>query len=95
MCLAVPGKILEAEERDGNRIAKVQFGGISRQAFLTFVPEAQVGDYVMVHVGFAISRVDAEEAARTFRVLEELGLLEEDLPEEDLGGANQPEPRMP
>jgi hydrogenase expression/formation protein HypC len=100
MCLAVPGKILEAEERDGNRIAKVQFGGISRQAFLTFVPEAQVGDYVMVHVGFAISRVDAEEAARTFRVLEELGLLEEDalgkdLVEEDLGERNQPEPRMP
>lgn len=65
MCLAVPGQIIEAEERDGNRIAKVQFGGITRQAFLNFVPEAQVGDYVMVHVGFALSRVDAEEAART------------------------------
>ena len=90
MCLAVPGKIIEAEERDGNRIAKVQFGGIVRQAYLNFVPEAQVGDYVMVHVGFAISRVDAEEAARTYRLLEEMGLLEE-----ELGGANQPEPRMP
>ena len=90
MCLAVPGKVIEAEERDGNRIAKVQFGGITRQAFLNFVPEAQVGDYVMVHVGFAISRVDAEEAARTYRLLEEMGLLEE-----ELGGANQPEPRMP
>jgi hydrogenase expression/formation protein HypC len=78
MCLAVPGKILEAEERDGNRIAKVQFGGISRQVFLNFVPEAEVGDYVMVHVGFALSRVDAEEAARTYRVLEEMGLLEPD-----------------
>src|SRR5579863_3414442 len=100
MCLAVPGKILEAEERDGNRIAKVQFGGISRQAFLTFVPEARVGDYVMVHVGFAIRRVDAEEAARTYRVLEELGLLEEEVPgadplSEERGGADQPEPRMP
>ena len=85
MCLAVPGKIIEAEERDGSRIAKVKFGGIARQ-----VSEAQVGDYVMVHVGFAISRVDAEEAARTYRVLEAMGLLEE-----ELGGPNQPEPRMP
>jgi hydrogenase expression/formation protein HypC len=57
---------------------------------LNFVPEAQVGDYVMVHVGFAISRVDAEEAARTYRLLEEMGLLEE-----ELGAASQPEPRMP
>ena len=90
MCLAVPGKIIEAEERDGNRIAKVQFGGITRQAFLNFVPEAQVGDYVMVHVGFAISRVDAEEAARTYRLLEDMGLLAE-----ELGDAEQPEPGTP
>jgi len=76
MCLAVPGKILETEERDGLRIAKVQFGGITRQAFLTFLPEAAIGDYVMVHVGFAISRVDAAEAARTYRLLESVGLLE-------------------
>ena len=84
MCLAVPGKIIEAEERDGDRIAKVKFGGIAREVFLNFVPEAQVGDYVMVHVGFALSRVDAEEAARTYRVLEEMGLLEP-----------EPEPRTP
>jgi len=83
MCLAVPGKILEAEEREGNRIAKVQFGGITRQAFLNFVPEAEVGDYVMVHVGFAISRVDAAEAARTYEVLEAMGLLESELGTEE------------
>jgi hydrogenase expression/formation protein HypC len=77
MCLAVPGKILEVEERDGSRIARVQFGGITRPAYLDFVPEAAVGDYVMVHVGFAISRVNAEEAARTYELLEEMGLLEE------------------
>jgi len=76
MCLAVPGKILEAEERDGNRIAKVQFGGITRETLLNFVPEAQVGDYVIVHVGFAISRVDEEEARKTYEALESLGLLE-------------------
>jgi hydrogenase expression/formation protein HypC len=79
MCLAVPGKILETEEREGNRIAKVQFGGITRQAFLNFVPEAEAGDYVMVHVGFAISRVDAAEAARTYQLLEAMGLLEGEL----------------
>jgi hydrogenase expression/formation protein HypC len=79
MCLAVPGRILETEERDGNRVAKVQFGGVTRQAFLNFVPEAQVGDYVMVHVGFAISRVDAEEAERTYQLLESMELLEGEL----------------
>jgi hydrogenase expression/formation protein HypC len=79
MCLAVPGKILDAEDCDGNRIAKVQFGGITRQVVLNFVPEAEVGDYVMVHVGFAISRVDAEEAERTYRILDELNLLEGEL----------------
>lgn len=77
MCLAVPGKILETEQRDGNRIARVQFGGITRQAFLNFVPEAQVGDYVIVHVGFAISRLDEEEARRTFETLQSMGVLEE------------------
>jgi len=79
MCLAVPGEILTTEDRDGSRIAKVRFGGITRQAFLNFVPEAQVGDYVMVHVGFAISRVDAAEARRTYEVLESMGLLEAEL----------------
>ena len=76
MCLAVPGKILAAEERDGNRIATVQFGGITRQAWLTFVPEAQPGDYVIVHVGFALSRIAAEEARQAWAALAAAGLLE-------------------
>ncbi|MBI3932054.1 MAG: HypC/HybG/HupF family hydrogenase formation chaperone [Acidobacteria bacterium] len=75
MCLAVPGRILETEERGGARVARVQFGGIVREAHLDFVPEAAVGDYVMVHVGFAISMVDREEAERTYRLLEAMGLL--------------------
>ena len=79
MCLAVPGRILETEMRGGSRTARVQFGGIVREAYLDFVPEAAVGDYVMVHVGFAISRVDSEEAQRTYRLLERLGLLEGEL----------------
>ncbi|MCS6951802.1 MAG: HypC/HybG/HupF family hydrogenase formation chaperone [Bryobacterales bacterium] len=79
MCLAVPGKILEIEDRDGNRVGKVQFGGVTRQVFLNFVPEAAAGDYVMVHVGFAISRVDAEEAQRSYELLQAMGMLEEEL----------------
>jgi hydrogenase expression/formation protein HypC len=58
----------------------VQFGGIVRETSLDFVPEAEVGDYVMVHVGFAISKVDAEEAERTYELLEEMGALEGELP---------------
>jgi len=88
MCLAVPGKILEVEERDGSRTARVQFGGITRAAHLDFVPEAAVGDYVIVHVGFALSRVNAEEAARTYELLEEMGLLES----EGLGPASNQDP---
>lgn len=79
MCLAVPGKILEATDRDGTRVGKVNFGGIVRSVYLDFVPDASVGDYVMVHVGFALSRVDREEAEATYRILEEMGLLEGEL----------------
>jgi hydrogenase expression/formation protein HypC len=83
MCLAVPGKILSKENIGGVDVGRVQFGAITRQVALGFVPEAEVGDYVMVHVGFAISRVDAEEAQRTYEILEQLGALEGELgPEE-------------
>lgn len=78
MCLAVPGMILEVEQQANNRLGTIQFGGITRQAYLDFVPEANVGDYVIVHVGFAISRVDAEEARRTYDILEKMSLLEEE-----------------
>lgn len=56
MCLAIPGKVLEEFEQRGLRMAKVQFGGIVREAALDYVPDAKVGDYVLVHVGFAISK---------------------------------------
>lgn len=79
MCLAVPGKILDCDETGGAREGRVRFGGIVRRVRLDFVPEAQVGDYVMVHVGFAISRVNAEEAERTFQLLTEMGSLAGDL----------------
>jgi hydrogenase expression/formation protein HypC len=77
MCLAIPGKVLEAVESGWNRIAKVQFGGVTRQVYLDFVPEAGVGDYVLVHVGFAVSKVDEAEAKRTYELLEQIGALEE------------------
>src|SRR5271169_5136131 len=80
VCLAIPGKILEIQELGQMRAARVQFGGIGRQVSLDFVPEAGLGDYVMVHVGFAISRVDAIEAERTYKLLEEMGMLEAELP---------------
>ena len=82
MCLAIPGKVVSVEQSNGLRVGRVQFGGIVRQASLDFVPEAEVGDYVMVHVGFAISRVDAAEAERTYQLLEEMGALQGELPEE-------------
>ena len=82
MCLAIPGKVLSIEQTNGLRMGRVEFGGIIRQANLDFVPDAQEGDYVMVHVGFAISRVDAAEAERTYQLLEEIGILEGELPPE-------------
>jgi len=80
VCLAIPGKVLEAEEQNGLRVGRVQFGGIVRSVRLDFVPEAAVGDYVMVHVGFAISQVDETKAERTYELLREMGALEAELP---------------
>ena len=79
MCLAIPGKIVSSEVHDGIRVGRVQFGGITRETCLDFVPEASVGDYVIVHVGFAISCVDREEAERSYEMLESMGLLEGEL----------------
>jgi len=79
MCLAIPGKVAQIDVNDGVRTARIQFGGITRQACLDFVPEAQEGDYVMVHVGFAISVVDRDEAERTYALLASMGVLEDEL----------------
>jgi len=79
MCLAIPGKVAQIDVNDGVRTGRIQFGGITRHACLDFVPEAQEGDYVMVHVGFAISVVDKDEAERTYALLESMGVLEDEL----------------
>ncbi|MBI5210556.1 MAG: HypC/HybG/HupF family hydrogenase formation chaperone [Elusimicrobia bacterium] len=74
MCLAVPGKIVSVQDNADPllRVGKVSFGGVVKEASLAYVPEAVVGDYVVVHVGFAISRLDEEEARRTLEYLEQI-----------------------
>jgi hydrogenase expression/formation protein HypC len=77
MCLAIPGKVLSTFDQHGLHMAKVQFGGVVREACLEYVPEVQAGEYVLVHVGFALSRIDEAEAERTYQALRELGQLTE------------------
>ncbi len=83
MCLAVPGKVVEIINGDdlAFRQAKVDFGGIRKDINLAYTPEAEVGKYVLVHVGFAISVIDEEEAQRVFEYLKQMGGLEEELGE--------------
>jgi len=79
MCLAIPGRIISITEgaSDLERTARVEFGGIIKEVQLAYVPDAKVDDYVIVHVGFALSKVDPEEAARVFEYLKEMGELDE------------------
>jgi hydrogenase expression/formation protein HypC len=77
MCLAVPGKVIEIEGEGELRMGKVDFAGVQRQACLAYVPEVRIGDYVLVHVGFAISRIDEQQALETLATLAEIGQLAE------------------
>ncbi len=78
MCLGIPGKIESIDQcSDPMRLGTVSFGGLKKQVVLAYVPEAKVGDYVIVHVGFAISKINEEEAKRVFEYLEEIGELDE------------------
>ena len=79
MCLGVPGKIVETYEKGGLQMAKVDFGGIFREACLEYVPEAQVGDYCIIHVGFAISLLSESEAMETLDLLKQIADIEEEL----------------
>ena len=72
MCLAIPGKITTIFEEDGMHMGKVDFGGVARTVCLAYLPDAQIGDYVIVHAGFAISQLDEAEAQRTLALLNEL-----------------------
>lgn len=84
MCLAIPGEVIERSERDGLPFGKVRFGGVYRDVCLAYEPEAQPGDFVLVHVGFAIGTIDREAAAKVWATLREIGELQE-LEEEDDG----------
>ena len=78
MCLGIPGKVAETYLQNDLPMAKVEFGGIRKEVCLAYVPEAVVGDYVIVHVGFAISRVDEKEAEEIFGYLQQIGEMEND-----------------
>ncbi len=78
MCLAVPGLLLEiTESPEGVRMGRANFGGIVKQVCLEYTPEVKIGDYVLVHVGFALSKVDEDVAARTYQLLAEMKQLDE------------------
>jgi hydrogenase expression/formation protein HypC len=79
MCLGVPGKIVDIYEANGMRMGKVDFGGVTRETCLDFVPEAQLGDYTVIHVGFAISLLSEAEAQKTLDMLREIDALGEEL----------------
>jgi len=86
MCLGVPGKVIEIYEQSGLKMGKVDFGGALKEACLAYVPEIQVGEYAIIHVGFALTRLNEEEAQETLRLLNELEMLGDELPELSEGG---------
>ena len=79
MCLAVPGKIVDVRDERGTRMATIDFDGIRKDICLAYLPDMQVGDYAIVHVGFAISRVDETSALETLAMFRDLGILDEEL----------------
>ena len=81
MCLAVPGRVESIAEVEGVRMGRVDFGGVVKEVCLVCLPDVAVGDYTIVHVGFAISKVDEASARETLKTLEELGLLDEEIDE--------------
>jgi hydrogenase expression/formation protein HypC len=79
MCLGVPGKIVETYEKSGLQMAKVDFGGVFREACLNYIPEAKAGEYCIIHVGFAISLLSESEAQETLDLLKQIGAFDEEI----------------
>ena len=79
MCLGIPGRVIEVRDEAGLAMGKVDFGGVRKDACLAYLPEVRIGDYVIVHVGFAISRVDEDEAKKTLEILDGMGVLTAEL----------------
>jgi hydrogenase expression/formation protein HypC len=81
MCLGIPGKVIELYESNGLKMGKVDFGGVVREACLEYLPDIEIGEYTIVHVGFGISKLDEEEAHQTLEMLKEMEMLAEELPD--------------
>jgi len=81
MCLGVPGKVVEKYDNHGIQMGKVDFGGIKKEACLAYVPEIEIGEYTIVHVGFAITKLDEASALETLALFREMGVLEEEIGE--------------
>jgi len=83
MCLGIPGKIIEIYEQAGLKMGRVDFGGVIKEACLAYVPDAQIGDYTIIHVGFALNVIDEAEARKTLELFNQIGLLDEELGQGD------------
>ena len=83
MCLAIPGKVEEITTEGGLRVGRVNFGGVVKRVCLDYVPELEVGDYTIVHVGFALSKIDEETALQTLEDFRQMGVLDEELASEE------------
>jgi len=81
MCLGIPGKIIEIYEQSGLKMGRVDFGGVVKEACLAYVPDAQIGDYTIIHVGFALNVIDEDEARKTLELFDQIGLLADELGE--------------
>ena len=79
MCLGVPGKIIEIYERNDLAMGKIDFGGVTREACLSYVPEAKLGDYALIHVGFVLNLISEDEAKETLALLKEISALDDEL----------------
>lgn len=90
MCLGIPGKVIEIYDVQGTRMGKVDFDGIQKEVCLAYVPEIELGDYTIVHVGFAITQLDEASALETLTLLQEIGALEEELNSEQPVEPSQP-----
>lgn len=78
MCLGVPGQVRKIWEQDGTKMATVDFGGVEKEVCLAYVPELGVGDWTIVHVGFALTQLDEKSAKETLELFEQIGILEEE-----------------
>ncbi|MDP7701180.1 MULTISPECIES: HypC/HybG/HupF family hydrogenase formation chaperone [unclassified Mycobacterium] len=94
MCLGIPGKVVETWEEAGTRMCTVDFGGTTKTVCLAYLPDMQIGEYTIVHAGFAITRLDEASAQETLRMFEELGVLDEELSgsEGQVAGQSRREP---